>query len=84
MTKPKKELIQIRVTEEEKAELRDRATEAGFSNVSEYLRVAGKKRHRQRLIKALQLEPFLWSNFINIVVHNVNRDNVYQPITKWR
>ena len=45
-SKPKKELIQIRVTEEEKAELRDRATEAGFSNVSEYLRVTGKKRHR--------------------------------------
>jgi hypothetical protein len=44
--KPKKELIQIRVTLEEKAELRDRATEAGFSNISEYLRVTGKKRHR--------------------------------------
>ena len=45
-TKPKKELIQIRVTPEEKAELREKAKEAGFSNVSEYLRVTGKKRHR--------------------------------------
>jgi len=45
-TKPKKELIQIRVTPEEKAELREKAKEAGFSNISEYLRVTGKKRHR--------------------------------------
>jgi len=39
----KNKVIQIRVTENEKEELRRKAKEAGFSNLGEYLRVRGKK-----------------------------------------
>ena len=39
----KDKVIQIRVTENEKEELRRKAKEAGFSNLGEYLRVRGKK-----------------------------------------
>ncbi len=47
MTKePKDKLIQIRVTQKEKEELQQKAKEAGFSSVGEYLRVTGKKRNR--------------------------------------
>lgn len=42
----KDKLIQIRVTQEEKEELTNKAQEAGFSSVGEYLRVRGKRKNK--------------------------------------
>tara|TARA_R110002167_G_scaffold239456_1_gene444569 strand:+ start:58 stop:201 length:144 start_codon:yes stop_codon:yes gene_type:complete len=42
----KDKLIQIRVTQDEKEELTNKAKESGFSSVGEYLRVKGKQSYK--------------------------------------